>query len=309
MHHLIRSGFKVAKPSFDTDGADLLIVDDINAKFTKTIKVQCKGRTLITSARVEISKSYVTKNFVLFLYLKTDKEKDPLYYFTSEDFIQWDEQNDKYILNITKSSLDKEQLQDREYTKESASKIKGILQKSEIKKYSSLIIEENFIREAIDKTLEIYKEIYPERTFKRPSINDAIRSIASVYDNFYNPEIPVRCQVFVSEEKSNRSFSHHFGKVYTDQNIELKIYREVVNRDASVEILEFLERVINTENIMLAADDFIYEEPLNKLKNKGVDIRIIQFSSSEGRQIYSEHMWGDVIYAIAHALGLKKYEW
>ncbi|MNY62375.1 hypothetical protein D3C86_1991780 [compost metagenome] len=60
---------------------------------------------------------------------------------------------------------------------------------------------------------------------------------------------------------------------------------------------------------MLAVDDYKYADHLNILKSKGIDVRIVQFASYDGRQVFTEHMWGDVIYAVAHAMGIGRTEW
>lgn len=75
-HKLQRSGLLVAKPKFDHDGADLLVLLDVkdNAKFCR---VQCKGRSLRTRKHTEvlIPRKYATNGFVVFVFVETGESE------------------------------------------------------------------------------------------------------------------------------------------------------------------------------------------------------------------------------------------
>ena len=87
-HELIKHGFNVTKPTFDKEGADLIIIDELKSKFTKSLRIQCKGRNLNgKSARVEIPVSYVDENFVVFVYLKSKGIGSELYVFFHDEIM------------------------------------------------------------------------------------------------------------------------------------------------------------------------------------------------------------------------------
>jgi hypothetical protein len=307
-HELIKGGFKVAKPTFDTEGADLLVVESITEKFTRFLKIQCKGRSSKASTNVTVNKSYVTDNFFLFLYLKLAERPPELFLFSREEILLWKDDGSNYVLYLAGRAVEGKIAECR-FSPESVRRLHSALNKSPIKKYSSLVVDESFVQRAIAKTIESYSEIYPEMVFCRPSTDEVIRSVLSVYDNFQSTETDVKCHIFLSKEDCTCDESIMFSRVTTDQGVEVRIYREVAERDVHLEILEYLNRIINVENIMLVADDYVYEIPLNNMKARGVDIRIVQFGGSDGRQAFTQHRWADIIYAVAHAIGLSRHEW
>ena len=285
-----------------------MVVDNIATKNTKFLKIQSKGRSLNNATHVKIPASYVTQNFVLLLYLKSTSATK-LYFFDHEEISNWEISGDEFILRIPKNSLTNEKFSAHEFDHRAAERMRLQLTRSEIKKYSSLVIEEDFIQSAIDKAIAIYSDIYPERSFTRPTTSEVAVAILSTYSVHQSNETPVRCHIFYSENQKFPAESDDFRKAFAKEGQEIRIYRESTSPSVALEILEYLDRIINVENVILAVDDFIYEEPLNRLKENGVDIKIIQFSSSEGRQVFTQHMWGDVIYVVATAMGLNRYEW
>ena len=112
-HKLQKAGLLVAKPKFDRDGADLLILMNVH-EGTKFGRVQCKGRTLINSdsSNVDVFKSYVTDAFVLFLYINDGNESVPnLFCFLPNEIKEtWrlktfsDSSKDFYRLSFSKST-------------------------------------------------------------------------------------------------------------------------------------------------------------------------------------------------------------
>ncbi|MNZ37710.1 hypothetical protein D3C78_551670 [compost metagenome] len=307
-HELIKAGLKVTKPTFDTDGADLLVVDNINEKHSRFLKIQCKGRAVKKTSNIKIHKQYVTDNLVLMAYIKFCNYPPTLYFFTYKNIINWRDSGYFYVLNFSNSKVFIDSLSGFKYSNDSVDTLTELLKESTIKKFSTLIVDEGFIHLAIKKGMETYKRIYPDRILNKPAVNEVIRSILSVYDNYQSADTMVHCHVFADENKHN-SHEPSCIKLYTDDDIEIKIYRLYTRNSISSEILEYLERVINVENVMLAVDDYKYADHLNILKSKGIDVRIVQFASYDGRQVFTEHMWGDVIYAVAHAMGIGRTEW
>lgn len=310
-HELIKFGFNVTKPTFDKEGADLLIVDEIRQKFTHFLKIQCKGRIIKSNGSyIEIPRSYVTENFLIFLYVRNENIETSLFVFFYEDIIKWNTRNNKYFLNFTLSRIETPEFKKRIFDHKLAESINDRLKSSKIKKYTSLIMDEIFMEKAISKTLRSYKEIYPDREFTRPSVTEVILPILEMYDNFNSDDKKINCHIFVYEDSDCGAPDEIATKNFTTSNgIIVKIYRETTDDFVSFEVLEYMERVINTENIILVADDITYEEPLNKLRERDIDVTLVMFSSDDGRRMFTNHMWGDVAYPIARSLGLTEYEW
>lgn len=305
-HELIKHELKVTKPTFDKEGADLLIIDNITAQYTKYLKVQCKGRSLTSTNNVIIPKKYVTDNFLVFLYIKLDNFQSSMYLFFSDDIKEWNynSRKDTFSLNLNVNTIDNEYFGKYKYDNLSNIKIKQLLSKATVKKYSSLIIDEQFIELAIEKSLDTYSKIHPDKNLSRPSIDDVIEGIMTIYDIYQSKDSTVRCHVFSPKSLPNASYN-----ITVNDEIKVKVYREYTNGSVCDDILEHIDRTINAENVTLAADNHIYDAPLNKLHDKGVDIRLIQFATCDGREIFTEFYWGDVIYAVAKAMGLGRYEW
>jgi hypothetical protein len=307
-HELIKHDFKVTKPTFDKEGADLLIVDSIKAQYTHFLKIQCKGRTIKSNGSyIDIPKSYVTKNFIVFLYVVDELKESSLFVFFYDDIAKWKVRNDKYVLNFTFSKLKEQYFLDSKFGVDKVALLHKELKESKIKKYTSLLVDKYYLNEAIDKTIEIYKEIYPERIFERPTTYDAIKSILSMYDNFRISEKIINCYIF-SSTKDADNIAHN-SNIVTDDGVNVKVYTDVTDGIVSFEIQDHLERIINTENVMLASNDMRLEGQLNCLRERGVDVTLILYSTDEGRDIFTKHLWGDIIYSLAAALGLSRYEW
>lgn len=108
---LQKGGILVAKPSFDIQGSDLLAfvhLDD-NARFCR---VQCKGRSVENGdSNINVPADYVTRSFILFVYLKDGiYENENLYCFFSEDIREsWkiSKNGKEYIIHIPRASFDK----------------------------------------------------------------------------------------------------------------------------------------------------------------------------------------------------------
>ena len=108
-HKLQRSGVLVAKPKFDHDGADLLVLLDVkdNAKFCR---VQCKGRSLARTktAHVEIPVAYATDGFILFIFVETGESEETFLYcfFGREIRKNWKVIKQEYVLRLTRKTFE-----------------------------------------------------------------------------------------------------------------------------------------------------------------------------------------------------------
>jgi len=144
-HKLQRGGLLVAKPKFDRDGTDLialLTVDD-GAKFCR---IQCKGRTLITSdnSSVIIPKDYVEGAFFVFLYVDIGDSEPHIFCFSTKEISSyWKLTTDKktqreiYYLGISKNSFLNQNKESNfirfSFTNDRIDQIKDIINKSSSK--------------------------------------------------------------------------------------------------------------------------------------------------------------------------------
>ena len=85
---LSKYDFKVTKPSFDKKGSDLIILDNIDNKYSHFLIVQNKGRTISNSnTNVEIPINYIKNNFILFIYTIDDQKNENLFLFFADDIL------------------------------------------------------------------------------------------------------------------------------------------------------------------------------------------------------------------------------
>lgn len=125
---LLKYNFNVTKPSFDKNGIDLLIIDRPDKKLTKTLKVQSKGRSLgKRGTNVTIPVSYVTDEFILFIYIDKGDETNLLYMFTRYDIESWSKNNKSYTLSITKKLLNSEEMDKRKFNNSKVDELRAIL--------------------------------------------------------------------------------------------------------------------------------------------------------------------------------------
>ncbi len=90
-HKLLREGILVAFPSFDRNGADLLLLANVGSG-AKFCKAQSKYRSLINtpSTSIEIPAAHVSENLIVFLFVdEGEPSTDRLYCFFAEDVAEW----------------------------------------------------------------------------------------------------------------------------------------------------------------------------------------------------------------------------
>ncbi|MCF6211839.1 MAG: hypothetical protein L3K24_14450 [Gammaproteobacteria bacterium] len=310
-HELIKHKFNVVKPCFDEEGADLLIIDNIKCKFTNILKVQSKGRSLNKNgSSITIPISYVKNDFVVFLYVVSEALESTLFTFFYEDIVKWKSNEKNYILNFTNTRIASAYFAEKIFTSRTASTIRQRLNETEIKKYTTIIIDEIFLEKAISKTISIYKEIYPKRNFCRPTLKSVIIEILAMYDNFDSIEKEINCHVYNYESDSDSINAKRSNiRFLTDGGVVGKIFIDTTDEFVWIEIVNHMKRIINTENIILVADDIVYEQQLNEMKEKMIDVTLVQLNTDAGRRMFTEHKWGDITFPIAKSIGLGRYEW
>ncbi|RYX99923.1 MAG: hypothetical protein EOO35_00920, partial [Cyanobacteriota bacterium] len=156
IHELLKYGIKTTKPLFDEEGTDLLIIDQVSFRTAHVIKVQCKYRSYGSSKqnRVSIPTSYVSENFVLFLYVINEDKKDGLYVFFADDLKKWKIYNSDYSFGISIATL--EEQKGKLFDIVAAETIKRKLKEVDVKKYTSIIIDGIFLEKAIQMTKLLY---------------------------------------------------------------------------------------------------------------------------------------------------------
>ena len=307
-HHLLENGFKLSKPSFDQEGADLLILDSITEKSTSFLKLQSKYRSFAnnSSSSVTIPIKYVTDNFVLFLYAGSDLSDKRLYTFLIEDIKKWRNKGENYHLTISEKSLREYQI--NVFSQTTIHILNEKLKNTTVKSYTSVIIDGIFLEKALNQTRALYSKIWEAREFQQPMLGDIIQNILD-YNRFPESVGDINCVLFISDHHHLENVVHIPDlrkKTIGLPHVKLSIHRS--DQIIGFQVTEYLDRIINTENIILVADDVIYQEPLNKLKNKGVDIIIVKQSTDLGSRLFTQFRWGDISYPIGLSLGLLRHE-
>lgn len=307
LFHLLKYGIKTSKPAFDQDGADLLIVDSIKRRTTSFLKVQCKLRSYAKgkSNHVSIPIKYVTDNFILFLYTIDEAKVDHLFVFFCDEIREWKILGEEYYLGVSEHSL--RTLVSCRFDENKARRIQDQLKKAPIKKYTTLVIDGIFLELAIKTSKSVYEKIWSDKTFSHPKLEDVVNEILA-YNQFSNVE-PIQCILFLSTDFSlEEVIQLPDVRVFNEGFQEVRLTIEKTNRIISFCILEYLERVINTENIILVANDRAYEKPLQDLKDEGTDVIIVKLPTDLGGDIFTKHRWGDICYPLGIALGLERHE-
>lgn len=310
IHHLLKYDIKTSKPFFDEEGTDLLLIDQVSRNSTAILRAQSKYRSYSKGkpSSVTIPVSYVAANFVLFLYVIDENNHDGLYVFFEEDIKRWDlNTSGEYYLGVSEKSM--HHFQKKLISASVAKQIKERLKKIEIKKYTSLVIDGIFLEKAIQATKAIYTEIWPKRKLKQPSLAEIIKQFLHYYNHYPKSSADVHCALFLSEHFDLEQWvtMPNLNVPETQSTgVRLSIFKS--DTIVSFEILEYLDRIINSENILLVADDIIYEPPLNKLKQEGIDVILIKLKTDLGGNLYTQHHWGDISYPLGLTLGLKAYE-
>jgi len=150
---LAKMNLKYAKPNFDLNGGDLIIINQIDKDSYKSINVQVKGRNITKDdSNVKIHKNYIADNFIFFLYLKVNEDfNDYLYCFFDKDISKWKLNGDYYCLNIPKKAHKENFFNNNLFSRDNAYKILEILHKQQEKEYLeniewNLTLLENNIR-------------------------------------------------------------------------------------------------------------------------------------------------------------------
>jgi hypothetical protein len=307
---LLKYDIKTTKPYFDENGTDLLIVDQVSHIETAILRVQSKGRRYAQGkpSSVTIPQNYVSANFLLALYVINEHYQNTLFVFFEEDLKTWKiNTGGEYYLTISENSLAR--LQSNLMSVEMAVQIRQRLKLVDIKKYTTVLIDGIFLEKAIQTTMSTYQEIWPERKLQKPALSEIIHQILYNYNRYPNTVAAIQCQVFLSKDFHLEQWATLPDETYTDiEQDHVKLTLSRTDKIVSFEILDHLERIVNNENILLVADDIIYEPPLNKLKEDGTDVILVKLQTDLGGNLYTPHRWGDITRPLALAMGLEPHE-
>lgn len=139
---LLKAGLLVAAPSFDSEGADLLILTALDEN-AKICKAQSKYRSLIrsSSSSIAIKAEYLEPNLVVFLFIDDGSENyQNLYCFFKDDVAKWEKNStNEHILSFTKNTFNN-QLSTFILEKDRITRIRNILEKSDARKEIQLIL-------------------------------------------------------------------------------------------------------------------------------------------------------------------------
>lgn len=310
---LLKFGFNLAKPSFDKKGADLLIIDNIDKKYSRLLIVQSKGRAVTEKyTSVVIPISYVEDNFILFIYTIDEVKNEFIYLFFAEDIKDWNTNSkDEYSLSFNQKKIQTEFFSKKIFNSKLADRIHFLLNGIEIKKYTSVIIDGIFLEKAIDQTVKTYSELWPAKKFIKPDLNSVVKNILDRYDRYKTERKIINCYLVLSEsfDLESRIIINQANQTFkTNSGNQVKLFVNKTNEIIGFEVLEQLNRLINNDNIILVADDKVYENALKEHKNKGVEIIVVMLNEHDGSQMRIQFNWGDILYPLGMSIGLESYE-
>ncbi len=325
VHYLIKNGMIVTKPYCDKEGGDLLVVQNTSESSTPVVRVQCKGRNVKSGSSVTIPQRYVQYNFVCFLYAQENEQAEPqVYIFFQSDITLWATSGNEYKLSIPKNFRQKDYFKIREINPSKILRIKEIFAKklqdkapiqSNSKKNLSIVIDGIFLEKAVLQTKSIYREIYPEKALKKPSIDDIIYHI--IRFTYSEKQSCANCYLFYSNHFNLESivdigdleeFSLLMGEKPTLVGANYNLFKSKVDDIIFFRVQDQIDRIINTENIVLVADDFAYTPYLKSLQEIGLKIVVIQNSEDCGSQMHHCFKWLDIAYPIGLSMGLEHFE-
>jgi hypothetical protein len=180
----------------------------------------------------------------------------------------------------------------------------------ETKHCTSVIIDGIFLQQAIDKTIEIYSGLKPGRKFYKTDLLSLINNILEWYDKTKSVKKTINCYVWLSESfqlESRINFSLTKNTTKTSNGNHVKVLFEKTNLIGPA-LLDQLENLVNVGDVILVADDRMYEPALDALFAKGYTITVIMLNERDGSEMITSFNWGDILYPLGLAMGLEKSE-
>jgi len=181
---------------------------------------------------------------------------------------------------------------------------------NEPKNKTSVIIDGIFLQQAIDKVIEIYSELKPDRKFIKPDLHSIIVNILDWYDKTKTIKKSINCHLWLSETFNSESrFTIHPTKnsFKTANGNPVKVVIEKAGLIAP-ELLDQLENQVSIGDVILVADDRIYEPTLNALFAEGYTVTVIMLNERDGSEMITAFNWGDIMYPLGMAMGINRDE-
>lgn len=178
------------------------------------------------------------------------------------------------------------------------------------KSCTSVIIDGIFLQKAIDKTIEIYSGLKPGRRFYKPDLFSLVENILEWYDKTKSIKKTIHCHVWLSsafhiESRVNISPVKNSFKTANGNLVKFVFEKTALIGPA---LLDQLETLVHAGDVVLVADDRIYEPALDALFDKGYTITVIMLNESDGSEMITSFDWGDIIYPLGLAMGMDKNE-
>lgn len=307
---LLKAGILNCKPNFDQHGADLLIVDSLESKIPHILNVQCKYRKIAAnkSSNIEIPIEYVSDHFLVFAYVVDDQNNDQLFVFFPEDVKSWNKDERVYRLTLTQNKLP--DFANKLFNEQNVQRIRMLLSKQPVKKFTTLVIDGVFLEKVIPEVIELYRDIYPDLGVRDMSLDDVVTQILKCYNRYDKANVPINIALFSSKHHNLAGLMQYgHDAYYKSEHVPgATFYIFETGEIISFEVVEYLERVINSDNVILVANDISYETPLIALREKGIDITLVTLQEELGGQIFSGTTWGDIVYPLAMALGVPRQD-
>lgn len=296
--------------SFDREGGDLIITDQVDKKTLHYIKIQSKARKIYKSTNVKIPKEYIDENFVLFIYLIDENRQEHLLCFFQEDFKIFNENKENLMLNISKLRL-QTKFSDFIFNDNKAGKLKELFEKFKKKNHTSIIIDGIFLLEALIETDKIYSEIW-NRNLRKPKLHEIVQNIIVRYNRFEKNENDIACYLYLSnyhDLENVLEITNRENNFNINEECSVKIFTTYSNDLVSFQIMDDISRFKNSNNIILVANDIAYERFLVDLKEEVDNIIIMRLKLVERPQeMFVNYKWGDISYPIAISMGIKPQE-
>jgi hypothetical protein len=181
------------------------------------------------------------------------------------------------------------------------------MEENQSKKQTSVIIDGIFLAKAVRQTQKTYAEIYPEKKFEEAELNFVIDNILTAYNKFDTPGETIECYLYVDEilnldnivsvDVTNNGFSTQNGN-----RVELIIVEtgDFVAWDA----MDKMKSLAEKKNIILVANDRMYEPLLEDLYRANANVNIVTLDSSNGGRISSKFRWGNILYPLGKSFNL-----
>lgn len=131
------------------------------------------------------------------------------------------------------------------------------------------------------------------------------------FNTFGDAVTNINCYVYVSK---HHSLEDHITIEDEDADFESskfspRIFITYTKKLVSFEIMNDIDRFKQSDNIILIANDVIYEHFLENLDVDAESITIARLKITERpNEMYVKYRWGDISYPIGLALGLESYE-